>query len=154
MTLHHETIRLEQRVPASAARIFAAYRDTALREVWSAPSDTAAVKIEHADVRTGGTEVTRCGGKDDLRYRTEVRYHLVRDDEFITFSETLLEDDNVLVAALTTFELQPVSDKETLVVLTDQITSFVGSDGIEGHRQGFSVALRNLASYFGPGRSG
>lgn len=147
MKIHHETIRLEKSVSASPTRVFAAYRDPTQREIWSAPSETAAVKIEHTDFRTGGVEMTRCGDKDDLRYRTEVRYHLVRDNELISFSETLIEDDNVLMAALITFELQPLSATETLVIITDQITSFIGQDGVEGHRQGFSAALQNLATY-------
>ena len=146
MTVHHETFRLEQSLCASPHRAFAAYLDTAEREIWSAPSDTAAVRIEHADVRTGGKETTRCGGKDDLRYRTEVHYNLVVPDRLISFSETLLEGDTVLTAAQVTFEFH-TTDGGTHLVLTDQVTSFAGAEAIDGHRQGFSASLNNFAAF-------
>ena len=144
MQVHHETLRLERTFSASPSRLFAAYLDTHERELWSAPSDTAAVKIENADVRTGGSESTRCGAKGDMRYRTKVAYHLVETDSLISFSETLLEGDHVLMAALITFDFKQADDEGTLLVLTDQITSFVGPEGIEGHRTGFNQALDNL----------
>jgi uncharacterized protein YndB with AHSA1/START domain len=146
MTVHYETIRLEQPLSAPPARAFAAYVDTAKRELWSAPSDTAAVKIDYADVRTGGSETTRCGGKDDLRYRTEVRYHSVVQDTLISFSETLLEGETVLTAALITLEFRP-ADRGTHLVLTDQVTSFAGPEAADGHRQGFSASLSHFAAF-------
>ena len=146
MTVDHETIRLEQSLCAPPDRAFAAYLDTGEREIWSAPSDTAAVRIAHADVRTGGKESTRCGGKDDLRYRTEVCYNLVVPDRLISFSETLLEGDTVLTAAQVTFEFR-AADGGTHLILTDQVTSFVGAEAIDGHRQGFSASLNNFAAF-------
>jgi uncharacterized protein YndB with AHSA1/START domain len=152
MTVHHETIVLEQMLPVPPGRAFSAYVDTAEREVWSAPSETAAVKIDRADVRTGGTEATRCGSKDDLRYRTEVRYHLVEQDALISFSETLMDGETVVTAALVTFEFGRTADGHTRLRLTDQVTSFVGPEAIDGHRQGFSASLRNFAAFFTNGK--
>jgi len=147
MDLHHETIRFERRLQASPERVFAAYLNTSEREAWSAPGEMAAVRIEQADVRTGGSETTRCGSKDDLRYRTDVRYHLVLKNQLICFSETVLDGDAVLTSALITMEFRREPDDETLLILTDQVTSVCGRDGIQGHRQGFSAALQNLASH-------
>ena len=142
--IHQETIRFERFFSVSPQRLFAAYIDPRERERWSAPSDTAAVRIENSDVRTGGTETTRCGAKDDLRYRTQVYYHLVEADRLISFSETLLDGESVLMAALITFEFHAVGGGGTRLVLSDQITSFVGPEGVEGHRLGFSSVLDNL----------
>lgn len=146
MRPYYETLVIERSLRASPDRIFAAYLDKNARQIWSAPSETAAVEIVTSDVRRGGVETTRCGTKGNLEYRTEVTYHEVRPNELICFSETLLQGDNVLMVALITFELRPVHAQETLLVLTDQITSFVGRDGVEGHRNGFSVALENLSA--------
>jgi uncharacterized protein YndB with AHSA1/START domain len=146
MRPHYETLVIERSLRASPDRIFRAYLDKEARQIWSAPSETAAVEIVTSDVRRGGLETTRCGTKGNLEYRTDVTYHEVRTNELICFSETLLEGDNVLMVALITFELRPVGEHETLLVLTDQITSFVGPDGVEGHRAGFSAALENLAA--------
>lgn len=145
MTIHHETILLKQEFLASPDRVFRAFVDVEERQKWSAPSDTTAVFIDHSDVRTGGSEATRCGSKDDLRFRTEVRYHLVEENRTICFAETLFEGDKVLMAALVTFDFGEDDEGGTLLALTDQITSFVGPEGIEGHRQGFTATLSNLA---------
>jgi uncharacterized protein YndB with AHSA1/START domain len=144
MPLHHETLRMERVFLASPHQVFAAYLDTRARESWSAPSETAEVRILNEDVRTGGSESTLCGAKGDMRYRTEVHYHLVETDRLISFSETLLEGDTVLTAALITFEFFDSGSGASRLVLTDQITSFVGPEGGEGHRAGFSQALDNL----------
>lgn len=144
MSVHHETLRMERYFQASPREVFADFIDTRTREVWSAPSETAEVRIIHEDVRTGGSETTLCGAKGDMRYRTEVRYHLVETDRLIAFSETLLEGDTVLMAALITFEYIDAGSGTSKLVLTDQITSFVGPEGIKGHRTGFSQALDNL----------
>ena len=147
MSAHHETIRLEQHLHVPPERAFAAYLDTTAREVWSAPSDTAAVKIDNAEVRSGGSETTRCGSKGDLRYRTEVRYHFVVPNRLISFSETLIEGDTVVTAALITFDYR-AADGGTQLIVTDQVTSFDGPEAIDGHRQGFSASLHNYAAFF------
>lgn len=144
MPVHHETLRMERDFLASPQQVFAAYLDTRARESWSAPSEAAEVRILNEDVRTGGSEATMCGAKGDMRYRTEVHYHLVETDRLISFSETLLEGDTVLMAALITFEFFDAGTGASKLVLTDQITSFVGVEGVEGHRTGFSQALDNL----------
>lgn len=150
---HSETIRLERLISASPLRVFEAYLDPKVRELWSAPSETAAVVIEHAEVRTGGSEATRCGAREDMRYRTAVYYHLVEAPHLISFSETVLEGEKVLTAALVTIELRLTEGGVTRVVFTDQVTSFVGPDGVEGHRLGFGSALDNWALHCGPATS-
>lgn len=142
--IHHETIQLTHRYSASAKRVYAAYLNPRAREIWSAPNETSAVEIVSADIRSGGVEETRCGTKGDLEYRTEVRYHSVLANELITFSEALFHGESLLMVALITFEFRSVNERVTELVLTDQITSFVGRDGVEGHRVGFSAALANL----------
>jgi hypothetical protein len=57
MPVHHETLRMERLFQASLHRVFAAYVDTRAREVWSAPSDTAEVRIIDED----------CPSSDNLR---------------------------------------------------------------------------------------
>lgn len=148
MTLCHETIELQQTLPVAPARAFAAYCSVPDREIWSAPSATAAVIIDHADVRTGGSETTRCGGKDDLRFRTEVRYHKVEANAYVSFTETLYEDDAILTAALITFDFRAEGDERTYLTLTDHVTSFVGPEALAGHREGFAASLQNFRDFF------
>jgi hypothetical protein len=69
---------------------------------------------------------------------------LVEADRLICFSETLLEGDAVPMAALITMEFLDAGSGASKLTLTDEITSFVGPEGREGHRTFFSLALDNL----------
>jgi uncharacterized protein YndB with AHSA1/START domain len=146
MDLHHDTITFERSFIVPPARMFGAYADPRQREVWSAPSPTAAVRIDTCDLRTGGRETARCGSKDDLRWSLNVLYHNVVPDRLITFTEELWEGDQILTVALITFDFAP-SGTGTRLTLTDQVTSFVGKEAISGHRQGYTAALANLAAH-------
>jgi uncharacterized protein YndB with AHSA1/START domain len=144
MEMHHETLVFEREFDAPPARLFAAYVNTKARENWSAPSPTAEVRIDRSDVRTGGHESGRCGGKGDLRWTLRLVYHHVTPDRQITFTEELWEGEQILTVALITFDLKPLGDSRTALRLTDQITSFVGAEAVGGHRLGYSQALANL----------
>lgn len=147
MEIHHETLVFERVFDAPPSRLFAAYVDTKAREKWSAPSPSAEVKIDSSDVRTGGHETARCGGKGNLRWTLKVNYHHVTPDRQITFTEELWDGERVLTVALITFDLQAVGDDRTALTLTDQITSFVGADAVGGHREGYTQALANLEQH-------
>ncbi len=146
MQVHHDTITIEREFAVSPAQLFAAYVDPSLREAWSTPSPTAEVRIDAAEVRTGGTERGRCGTKGDLRWTTEVSYLSVEADRHIIFTEVLKEGAQILTIALITFDFEEIADGGTKLLLTDQVTSLVGPDAIEGHREGYSQALENLES--------
>ncbi|MEO0497388.1 MAG: hypothetical protein AAF141_08455, partial [Pseudomonadota bacterium] len=69
MDIHHETLVFKRNFDVPPAQLFSAYTDTKAREQWSTPSPSAEVKIDRSEVRTGGQETGRCGGKGDLRWR-------------------------------------------------------------------------------------
>ena len=143
MTIHHETLRFERRFDCSPARLFEAYADTGQRAAWSAPGADAVVEIERSDLRPGGTERARCGGRGDLRWTLDTTYHVVEPDRTIAFTEVLTEGGRVLTVALVTFAISS-DGAGCRLDLTDQVTSFVGPDGVTGHRQGYEAALANL----------
>ena len=147
MEIYHETLVFEREFDAPPPRLFAAYTDARAREKWSSPSPTAEVKIDSSDVRTGGHETGRCGGKGDLRWTLKMMYHHVTPDRQITFTEELWDGDQILTVALITFDLMAIGDNKTALTLTDQITSFVGADAVGGHREGYTQALDNLEQH-------
>ena len=149
MDIHHETLVLERALDAPPARVFSAYVDTKAREKWSAPSPTTEVRIDHADVRTGGQETGRCGTTGDLRWTLKLNYHRVIQDSQITFTEELWEGEVILTVALITFDLRDLDQGRTLLRLTDQITSFVGPEAVSGQREGYAAALANLDQHLG-----
>ena len=145
MDLAHDTLTFTRHFNAPPTRLFAAFADPREREIWSAPSPTAEVRIETSDFRTGGRETARCGGKGDLRWRLSTVYHTVVSDRLVSFTEELWEGDTLLTVALITFDFAP-DGSGTNLTLTDQVTSFVGADAIHGHRQGYTAALGNLST--------
>lgn len=147
MNIHHETLVFEREFDALPSRLFAAYVDTEAREKWSTPSPTLEVRIDSSDVRTGGRETGRCGSKGDLKWMLNVHYHCVTPDRQITFTEELWDGDQILVVALITFDLMEIDANRTALKLTDQITSFVGPDAVNGHRDGYTQALAHLQQY-------
>ncbi|MBS0418647.1 MAG: SRPBCC domain-containing protein [Proteobacteria bacterium] len=146
MDIIHETLTFKQSFPVSLKRLFRAFTDPREREAWGRPSETAEIRIEHSDVRTGGTETARCGTKGDLRWTVHVSYHLVETDRLIVYSEAVSEAGAIQHTSLVTVEFLKSADGSASVILTDQIASFIGRDGIKGHQFGHSKALANLRS--------
>jgi hypothetical protein len=88
--------------------------------------------------------VGRCGSAKEMSWTMKVAYHLVTQDELITFTEELWEGDAILTIALITFEITKHGESGSRLKLTDQITSFVGKGGVAGHQEGYGLALDNL----------
>lgn len=150
MEVYHETVTLKKTLPASPEEVFQAYTDPRAREIWSAPDDTTEIRILDSNVRTGGSETGRCGTRgQELNWRMDVAYHLVEKGRLISFTEELWDGDNMLTVALITFDLSKAPHGSTILHLTDQVTSLVGEGGVQGHRDGYSKALDNLASMLG-----
>lgn len=143
MNISHETIIFNEAFNVPVSRLFQAFSDPHEREIWGAPSEAVEIKIDSGEVRTGSTETGRCGTKGDMQFATHCAYHYVAQNVCIVYSETVRMTDAVIHAALVTVEFNETAAGST-VRITDQITSFVGSDGIEGHRVGNIAALQNL----------
>lgn len=141
----HDTIRLKQWVAATPSQVLAAFADPQARAQWSAPSESAGLEIDACDFRPGGAETARCGPLGDLRYSLDTRYFRV-DDSGMVFSEAVQEDGQMLTLALITFRLSP-DTSGCMIELTDQLVSFVGAGGVDGHRQGYAQSLGRLAAW-------
>ncbi|MEO0566534.1 MAG: SRPBCC domain-containing protein [Pseudomonadota bacterium] len=149
MAIFHETFTFAINLSVPPERAFAAYVDTALRATWSAPNPNTQISIIESDVCTGGSEVTKCGPMGgDLLYQLDISYHLVEQNKLISFTEVLREGRAKLTAALVTFEFRKRTDGTTDLHVADQVTSFVGNGGLEGHSEGYANALKNLAALF------
>lgn len=142
--IHHETVSFERVFSAAPARVFAAYKDIGQREKWSAPEAGMEVNILDCDFRVGGLEHAQCGPQGNMEYALSLQYHAIEEDELIVFSEELRAGDMMLTVALITFQLSETEQGGTTLKLTDQVTSFVGTEGTDGHQQGFTQALDNL----------
>lgn len=84
-----------------------------------------------------------CGSADDLRFTGVVRYVDIVDTRRIVYSELISTSDTRLAISLVTWDLSAEPEGARLGV-TDQVTSFVGGDMIDGSRVGMNAALDNL----------
>lgn len=139
----HETLVFDRSIRASPQAVFAAYADARVRARWSAPSPTAAVIYSSTDFRVDGVDSFRCGSADDLRFTGVVRYLDILDGQRIVYSEVISTSEARLSVSLVTWELS-TEGSGTRLVVTDQVTSFVGTEMIDGSRAGMNGALDNL----------
>ncbi|MEM6439600.1 MAG: SRPBCC domain-containing protein [Pseudomonadota bacterium] len=144
MDMTHDTVVFDRTFPVSPQRLFEAYADPKQREAWSPPFDGVEVRIDRSEVRTGGTETSRCGPTGDLKWRMEVAYHKVGPGAHICFTEALWEGDLLMTVSQSTFEISAAPEGCRLK-LTDQVASYIGREGIDGHREGYARSLDNLA---------
>lgn len=149
MEVTHDTVVFERVFPVSPDRLFQAYADPREREIWSPPFEGVEVKIDRSDVRSGGSETSRCGPSGDLKWRMDLSYHRVEPGAHICFTETLREGDMLMTVSQSTFEISAAPEGCRLR-LTDQVASYIGADGIEGHKEGYARSLDNLAARLVP----
>lgn len=150
MDMHHDTLVFASDFPVPPGRVFEAYADPRQREAWSAPGAGLACVIDETDVRTGGRETARMGHPDTLEYTAHTLYHFVEEGRRIVFTEELWMDGALLTVALVTFDIAPGDDGGTRLTLTDQITSLVGTEGVDGHRDGYGSILDLLSAHLSP----
>lgn len=143
----HGTVSVEGLVNASKAQVYTAYSDPSAREAWGAPSDTAVFYYEEADFRVGGRDIARCGPKHDPRFIVETRYIEISPERSIVWTEIVREEDQTLAVNITTMELIADNDR-TRVVVTVQVTSFVGEGMIANTHAGHTGSLENMTRYF------
>lgn len=141
--LAHDTVRLEQLIATPLSTVWHAYADTATRCRWSVPAGQEMV-FDVDDFRTGGRARYRCGTPGELEFSAEMQYHLVRPEDTVVYTETIRIGEELLATGLVSWELI-LEDEGVCVVVTDQVTSFVGQDMFEDNRVGHTLALQQLA---------
>lgn len=118
----HATFTIERVYDASAARVFAAWADPAVKARWFAAGGD-----HELDFRVGGREVNRGHTTEGGTLTFESHYHDIVDRERIAYTSTLSAGDNVVTVSLTTVELTPDGDT-TRLVLTEQGAFFDGHE--------------------------
>lgn len=143
--LAHATIHLSRFYPFPPARVFHALSDPAARQRWSPPNPDQGFVYERTDFTVGGIDISRCGPKDNLFMTVEARYLDIVADTRIIFAETVSTAQGKLSIGLVSFELVS-EDEGTLLKLTIQLASLVGEEMVEGNRNGWTAALRNISA--------
>jgi len=141
-SVQHGTLVLERFYDAAPARVFAAWADVEARKRWGPPG--VDYEFLEADFRVGGRDVSRCGPAGELPYLAELVYCDIAPDRRIVFAGTVSRGGARLSCALTTVEIEP-SGRRTRLRLTEQIAALDGSGMVEGHEEGWSAGLDQLA---------
>jgi uncharacterized protein YndB with AHSA1/START domain len=144
----HATLVFERNIPAPTSAVFAAFADPVKRAEWGAPSDTAVVIYDAVDFREGGQDMFRCGSKSNPNIHGVTSYADIVLDQRIVSSEIITMDDKRLCVSLTTLELTP-DGRETKLLNTTQLVSFIGRDMVNGFTAGTNASLDNLIRHLG-----
>jgi uncharacterized protein YndB with AHSA1/START domain len=147
-TTAHDTIVFERSFACPVAMLYDAFADPTARARWGVPSPTAVIIYDKEEFRIGGTDLSRCGGKNDPRFHVEATYLDIVPGSRIVYSEVVTEGGRRLSAGLQTIEMKEAAGRSVLKV-TIQIAAFDGADMADGVRHGFGAALNNLARELG-----
>lgn len=145
MSVTHQTLDISQVIPAPLDTVWAAFQDTTSRSVWSVPKGDDLVYSKD-DFRPGGRASYRCGPSGDLNVAGEIEYIQIIPHELVVHTDTVSTGGALLATALVTWTFEP-HDDGALVTIVDQVASFVGQDMIDGHRNGHTIALAQLAEF-------
>lgn len=145
MTCLHDTLDFNRTIAAPVDRVWAAYADVAARSAWSVPAGEVIV-YDTADFAAGGADTYRCGPPGDLVNAGTHHYHLIEPQRRLIYTDTVHREGQLMAVALLRWEFEDLGDS-TRVTIVDQVTSLVGSGMIDGHRNGHTMALDQLAAY-------
>lgn len=140
----HDTIQLIQDINAAVQEVWQANADTSVRSQWSVPAGEGLV-YQFDDFRTGGRADYLCGPAENLHFRASVEYLLVEPPNVVVYVETLRSGEQLVSTGILTWRFAEDSTG-TQVTVTNQLTSFVGQDMIDGNWDGHRIALEQLAS--------
>ena len=138
----HGTIRLERRYKASPNRVFAAWAEPKARAKWDVPGRWV-IAEQTFDFREGGREVKRFGPKGDPRLVAATLYLDIVPQRRIVFSYSMTSRGTPISVSLTTIELS-VDEKDTHLLLTEQIVFLDGNDNAANREEGLASMLDKI----------
>ncbi len=144
-SIAHETLTFSQSINAPLSAVWEAFADSAQRAVWGVPAGEAQI-YDESNFCVGGRDTYRCGPPQSLEFHGVADYIQIVPQSLIVHSDTVKVEDQVLAVALLTWQFE-THDGMTQIHLTDQVTSFVGTGMIDGHRNGHTTALEQLRDF-------
>jgi uncharacterized protein YndB with AHSA1/START domain len=139
----HASFVIERTLPATPARVFAAFAEPAAKARWFVGPPGWETAEHHLDFRVGGCEVSRGGPRDGPEHRFDARYYDILPEERIVFAYDMTVDGVRISVSLATIELRP-SGSETQLVFTEQDAFLDGYDSVFERERGTAELLDNL----------
>jgi uncharacterized protein YndB with AHSA1/START domain len=145
----HDTIVTERTYDRSPARVFAAWRDPAIKREWFAEGEGWRVEEYTLDFRVGGREHGRFRRNGGPETRNETIYLDIVPDRRIVMAYTMAIDGANISASLGTVEFE-ATRAGTRLIYTEQVAFFDGADGSSLRKHGWQALLESLAATLAP----
>jgi uncharacterized protein YndB with AHSA1/START domain len=142
----HSTFRIERVYPHKAARVFAAFRDSAQKRKWFVEGEGFHVDSYTADFRVGGFEVSHFRFGEGPPMSNHCVHQDIVDDTRMVFAYTMALDGKRFSSSLTTIELVPEAGG-TRLTYTEQGAFLNGEDQTADRRAGCASLLEILAQH-------
>lgn len=139
----HSTFVIERTYPGSAARVFAAFSDPAIKRRWFLEGENWHADAYDLDFREGGQETSRFRLKEGPKVTNETIYQDIVDEKRIVFVYAMTVGDKRISASLASVELF-ASGKGTRVVYTEQGQFFDGADQPKRRESGWAELFDKL----------
>jgi len=145
-TVTHGSFRIERRYPASAARVFAAFADPAIKRRWFADGAGFEVDVYTVDFRVLGREQGRFRrAGTDIVIENETVYFDIVPQRRIAFAYGMTAGGVSLSASVATVELTG-DGSGTLLAYTEQGAYFGDPAALKGRERGCRALYERLAA--------
>jgi uncharacterized protein YndB with AHSA1/START domain len=140
----HHTLVVRRAYDASAARVFAAWRDPAALQKWYMPGDaTWSSRIVTHDFRVGGVKQIAFGPRGEVPFTEDCRYEDIVPEKRLCYSMTIARSDQRITTSMVTVLFASDGDRSELTV-TDQLVILDGSDTHADRERGWGETLDKL----------
>ena len=136
------TLVMTRILPASRARIFAAWTNVDIMKQWFCPNEDMTLPVAEIDAREGGDYLFVMENKDGETYSPSGTYESVVPNEKLVFSWKWADSDLVTQV---TIELEEISENETELTLTH--SGFPDADVSKRHYEGWTGCLDRLEKH-------
>jgi uncharacterized protein YndB with AHSA1/START domain len=148
-TVVHDTLVTERTYGHPSDRVFAAWRDPAIKRKWFVEGEGWRIEEYGLDFRVGGREHGRFRLGNGPETRNETVYLDIVPDRRIVMAYSMAVDGKNISASLGTVEFEAI-DAGTRLMYTEQGAFFDGLDGPSSRKQGWDELLERLAETLGP----
>jgi uncharacterized protein YndB with AHSA1/START domain len=140
----HETIVTERTYEYAPDRVFAAWRDPAIKREWFAEAEGWRTEEYELDFRVGGREQGRFRNANGQETRSDIVYLDIVPDRRIVMAYTMALDGRKISASLGTVEFETIG-AGTRLIYTEQAAFFEDADGPASRKAGWNELLERLA---------
>ncbi len=144
----HTSFRIDRKLPALPARVFAAWSRAEAKQAWFSCHDDWRNAGYALDFRVGGSEYNEVRDGGDVAHVFRAHFLDIVPDRRIVYAYELLLGERRISVSLVTVAFQPDAGG-TLMSFTEQVVFLDGHADDGERREGTEVGLDRLAAWLG-----